>query len=81
MRNQATRCTQAELAYLAFWESKGYTIKPGEPVPLNTVTPPSFATRRPKIDAALSGLVLLVGAMALCCLLAGFVTGWFKWLP
>lgn len=81
MREQATRCTQAELAYLAFWQSKGYTIKPGEPVPLNTLTPPSLATRRPKIDALLSGLVLLVGAMALCGLLAGLVMGWFKWLP
>lgn len=81
MRNQATRCTPAELAYIAYWQSKGYTIKPGEPVPLNTVTPPSLATRRPVIDAVLSGLVLLVGALALVGLLAGLVMGWFKWLP
>lgn len=59
MREQATRCTQAELAYLAFWESKGYTIKPGEPVPLNTLTPPSLATRRPVLDAAIAGAIIL----------------------
>lgn len=59
MRNQATRCTQAELAYLAFWQSKGYTIKPGEPVPLNTLTPPSLATRRPVLDAAIAGAIIL----------------------
>lgn len=81
MREQATRCTQAELAYLAYWQSKGYTIKPGEPVPHNRVTPPSLATRRPKIDAVLSALVIIIGALALCGLLAGLVMGWFKWLP
>lgn len=59
MREQATRCTRADLAYLAYWQSKGYTIKPGEPVPLNTLTPPSLATRRPVLDAAIGGVIIL----------------------
>jgi hypothetical protein len=65
MKPQATRCTQEELAYLAYWQDKGFTFKPGEPIPLNTVTPPSFATRRPILDALIGGLgVILVLAMA-----------------
>lgn len=61
MRNQATRCTQEELAYLAHWQSKGYRFKPCEKPPMNTVTPPSLATRHPVIDALLGGLILLAG--------------------
>lgn len=60
-RPQATRCTQQELAYLAHWQSKGYHFKPGEQIPLSTVTPPSFATRHPLLDALIGGLVLLAG--------------------
>lgn len=60
-QQQATRCTQEELAYLAHWESKGYRFERGEKPPMNTVTPPSLATRHPVLDALLGGLVLLAG--------------------
>jgi hypothetical protein len=62
MKSQATRCTQQELAFLAYWQSKGYTFKRGDPVPLNTVTPPSLATRRPVLDVvlALAGIVTVL---------------------
>jgi hypothetical protein len=61
MRKQATRCTQQELACLAHWQSKGYRFKPGEPIPTSTMTPPSFATRHPVLDALLGGMLLLIG--------------------
>lgn len=65
MKSQATRCTQEELAYLAYWQSKGFTFKRGEPIPLNTVTPPSLATRRPVLDAILAlSSILTVLALA-----------------
>lgn len=64
MRNQATRCSQADLAYLAYWKAKGYDIKPGEPVPNNTLTPPSLATRRPVLDALL-GVAIILAALGM----------------
>lgn len=67
---QATRYTPQEFAYLAYWESRGYTFGPGEKPPMNTVTPPghreSFQARHPIIDAVAGSLVLALvfGAMA-----------------
>lgn len=68
MRDQARRCTPQELAYLAYWRSRGYRIAVDEPIPLSTVTPPSLATRRPVLDALL-GVLTLVGGVA-CMLTA-----------
>lgn len=62
--NNAKRCTQEELAYLDHWRSKGYAPKIDEPIPLNTVTPPQFATRHPILDA-LAGALIVVGAILL----------------
>lgn len=76
---QASRYTPEELAMLAYWESKGYTFKRGEKAPSSRLTPPSWATRHPKVDAALSALVLVAGAIVLFCLLAGLVAGASKW--
>lgn len=61
MKPQATRCTQKELAYFAHWEARGYTFAPGEKPPCSTLTPPSLATRRPILDAALGAAVLVFG--------------------
>lgn len=75
----ASRYTPQELADLKYWESQGYTFKPGEKAPASRLTPPSWATRHPKVDAALSGLVLVAGAIVLFCLLVGLVAGASKW--
>lgn len=58
MKPQATRTTQKQLAYLSYWQSKGYTFTRNETAPENTVTPPSFATRHPITDAILGTLTL-----------------------
>lgn len=65
MKAQAKRCTRKELAYLSHWRGKGFMIGINDPIPLNTVTPPSFATRRPIVDALVGGvLVICVLALA-----------------
>jgi len=61
MKPQATRYTSQEWAYLAYWESRGYTFAPGEKPPTSTLTPPSLATRRPILDAVLGAAVLVIG--------------------
>lgn len=78
MREQATRCSQADLAYLAYWKAKGYDIKPGEPVPHNTLTPPSLATRRPVLDAAIGGAII-VTALAMVGLWIATGAGLLPW--
>ena len=63
--NQAKRCTQQELAYLTHWRSKGYAPSIDDPIPLNTVTPPQFATKHPVLDAlAGAAIVVVVISMA-----------------
>lgn len=69
-RPQAIRCTRKELAYLSYWRRHGVMIRVDEPIPLNTVTPPSFATRYPFRDAML-GAAIIIG----CIGCAGFWLG------
>lgn len=57
-RGQAIRCTRKELAYLAHWRSKGFMLRINDQIPLNTVTPPSFATRRPVLNIVLAALII-----------------------
>lgn len=64
MRTQAKRCTRKELSYLSHWRRKGFMLGINDQIPLSTVTPPSLATRRPKLDALLGGLII-VGALSL----------------
>ena len=64
---QASRYTPQELADLKYWESRGYTFKRGEKAPASRLTPPSWATRHPKVDAALSFLVVVAGAVVMAC--------------
>lgn len=59
MRTQAIKATRKELAYLSHWRSKGFMIGVNDPIPMNTVTPPSFATRRPVLDAVIGGLIII----------------------
>ncbi|MES2871428.1 MAG: hypothetical protein V4749_17870 [Pseudomonadota bacterium] len=64
---QASRYTPQELADLKYWEGQGYTFKRGEKAPASRLTPPSWATRHPKVDAALSFLVVVAGAVVMAC--------------
>lgn len=63
MRNQATRCTQKELAMLAYWQERGYDMRNNRTVPLATETPPSFAVDHPILDAML-GLGIIIMALS-----------------
>lgn len=58
MKSQATRYTQEELAYLAYWEARGYRFKKGEKPPMNTVTPPSLAVSHPVVDAFAGAFIM-----------------------
>lgn len=58
MQSQATRYTRKELAYLAYWEARGYTFKRGEKPPMSTDTPPGFAVRHPIVDAVCGVLII-----------------------
>lgn len=61
MKSCATRCTQRELAMLAYWQSKGIQIRRDQPIPLSTCTPPSFTTDHPILDAMLGlGIIICV---------------------
>lgn len=73
MKN-AKRCTQEEIAYLDHWRSKGYAPKIDDPIPMNTVTPPQFATRHPVLDA-LAGALIVVVVIMLGGLWLAYVTG------
>lgn len=61
MHSQATRTTQKQLAYLAYWQARGYRFGRNELAPESTATPPSFASLHPIIDAAIGGLILAAG--------------------
>lgn len=57
----ATRCTQRELAMLAYWQQRGFDMRKNRTVPLSTETPPSFATDHPVLDAMLGlGIIICV---------------------
>lgn len=78
MKPQATRYTPKQLAHLTYWRARGYTLGPNDPIPENTVTPPSFATRHPIADA-------LIGSLLLVVFIGTAVSGWIAvgagWTP
>jgi hypothetical protein len=40
MRTQATKCTQKQLAYLAYYQKLGYTFGRNDVIPESTLIPP-----------------------------------------
>lgn len=58
MRTQATRCTQKQLAYLAFWQARGYTFGPDDVIPENTMIPPRDWYVSRKVDLLFTAAVL-----------------------
>lgn len=70
MRTQAKRCTRKELAYLSHWRRNGYLLGINDPIPLSTCTPPSFATRRPVLDAFAGGCIAVVAVLMGCTWIA-----------
>lgn len=60
MKSCATKCTQKELAMLAYWQERGYEIRRDQQIPLDTCTPPSFAQAHPIWDAAIGGFCIIL---------------------
>lgn len=67
MRQQAKKCTRKELSYLSHWRSRGFFLSIDDDIPLSTMTPPSFATRHPILDA-LAGVVIIAIVVGLSVL-------------
>lgn len=58
MQTQATRCTQKQLAYLAFWQAKGYHFPRDAVIPESTLTPPAEWHLPRWVDLAASAWML-----------------------
>lgn len=61
MKPQATRYTQKQLAYLAYWEQRGFTFRRGAVVPESTeIAPPSWDRPRPIELVATAALLIAI---------------------
>lgn len=69
-RQQAKRCTEKELAYLSHWRNEGYTLTIDDIIPLDTETPPQFATQHPIMDALAGGCIAIIAVLMGCTWLA-----------
>lgn len=56
---QATRYTPVQIAFLAYWESRGYIFEPGEMPPTSTLTPP-VRKSKPRNIVRLVGIIMAV---------------------
>lgn len=43
MQSQATKCSQKQLAYLAYWQNRGYTFGRNDVIPESSEIPPRSA--------------------------------------
>lgn len=60
MQTQATRYTPKQLAYLAYWEARGYTFGRDDVIPESTeIKPGEFARNHPILDAVCGALLLV----------------------
>lgn len=61
MKTQATKATPKQLAYLAYWQARGYRFGRYEAIPENTCITPSKWDRPRAIElvATLAALILL----------------------
>lgn len=64
MKSQATRCTQAQLAYLVYWKARGNTFPRDAVIPENTLTPPdTWALPSRTILAVTAVMLVAVGVI------------------
>ena len=58
MKEQATRCTQKQLASLAYWQERGYTFPRGAVIPEKTNMPPADWSLPTRTVLAVSAVML-----------------------
>lgn len=62
-KQQATRCTQKQLAYLSYWQVRGHQFGRNEAIPENTAIPPRQMDRPCAIELAVTaGLLIAIFA-------------------
>lgn len=60
MRPQATRCTQKQLAYLAYWQKRGYTFDRDDVIPESTSIRPDAWNLPTRTVLAVTAVMLVV---------------------
>jgi len=60
MQAQATKHTQKQLAYLAYWQQRGYTFGRNDVIPESTLIPPSQWYAPKWYDFAVTAVALVV---------------------
>ncbi|WAX22766.1 hypothetical protein MAJJADAN_00004 [Pseudomonas phage Amjad_SA] len=58
MKNQATPCTQRQLAYLAYWQQRGYHFGRDDVIPEDISIPPNQWRMPSWVDLAATSFVL-----------------------
>jgi hypothetical protein len=59
MKSQATRCNQRQLAYLAYWQARGYSFPRDAVIPESTLTPPNTWALPSRTVLAVTAVVLV----------------------
>lgn len=59
MKSQANRHTQAQLAYLAYWQALGYTFPRDAAIPESTLTPPNTWALPSRTVLAVTAVILV----------------------
>jgi hypothetical protein len=60
VRTQATKYTQKQLAYLAYWQQRGYTFGRNDVIPESTLIPPRQWYVSKWYDFAVTAVALVV---------------------
>lgn len=60
MKSQATRCTQAQLAYLEYWQARGHTFPRDAVIPESPLTPPNTWALPSRTVLAVTAVMLAV---------------------
>lgn len=58
-KQQATRCTQRQLAYLSYWRARGHQFGRNEAIPENTAILPCQMDRPRAIELAVTAGLLI----------------------
>ena len=59
MKPQATRCTQRQLACLAYWQARGYSFPRDAVIPESTLTPPNTWALPSRTVLAVTAVMLI----------------------